>query len=110
MTFQHTTAASGHWNQFSLIEQMANIGSEVHRAINWKTKGVEPYAQTAFERSLELFDLTLADPKNRQRLKEVARARECWADYFFGDNQYSSTAESWERYFYQFNYAARIGK
>ncbi|MBU2595429.1 hypothetical protein KJ713_01180 [Patescibacteria group bacterium] len=110
MSYQHKELAGGRWFEFSLIEQMANIGSEVYRAINWRKKGDNNYAMMAFERALELFDLTVEDPKNRTRLKEVLRARELFCDYFVGDNQYHSTAKSWQNYFYSFNYAARLNK
>lgn len=98
------------WNKLTLVEQMANIGSEVFRAISWKKKGNREYSKLAFYRSLELFDLTLASKKNRERLKEVARAREAWADYFAGDNIYQGTAQAWEKYFYEFNYLARLNR
>ena len=110
MSFQHKNATSGRWFQFSIIEQMANVGSEIFRAIKWKNEGNKEYSQSAFERALELFDLTIMDPKNRKRLKEITRAREVVVDYFFGDNIYGSTDENLEKYFYNFNYAARIGK
>lgn len=109
MNFKHKNAAGGRWFEFSLIEQMANIGSEVFRTIQWRSRGNSEYAKNAFERSLELFDLTKTDPKNLHRLREVNRARELWCDFFFGDNIYGSTDESWKKYFYAFNYAARVG-
>ena len=105
---QHKELAAGRWQQLTLIEQMANVGSEVHRMISWQERNAE-YSRAAFERALELLDLTLADPKNRQRLKEVCRVREALVDFTL-DNQYSTTAESWEKYFYAFNYAARLGR
>lgn len=108
MNFQHKDAASGRWFEFSLVEQMANIGSEVIRAINWRKKGNEEYAMAAFYRALELFDLTKTDPKNKGHLGEVCRARELFAEYFYGNNPYHDTAQSWEKYFLQFNYAARL--
>lgn len=108
MAYQHKQQAAGEWNQRSLIFQMANIGSEVIRALNWREKQNEKYARNAFERSLELFDLTAGDPKNRFRLKEVLRAREAWVDFFAYDNIYNSTREQWEKYFFTFNWAARI--
>ena len=110
MTFQHAEQAAGKWNQRSLVEQMANIGSEIFRTISWRDKGNSEYSQAAFYRALELFDLTKADPKNIHRLKEVCRARELAVDYFFGDNVYHSDDDFWQRYFYYFNYAARIGR
>ncbi len=38
MSYQHKDLAAGRWSQLSLIEQMANIGSEVERALNWRIK------------------------------------------------------------------------
>ncbi len=51
---------------------------------------------------LDLIDLTVADPKNRHRLKEVLRAREMLVDYLMYDNVYHSTDEQWQKYFYFF--------
>ena len=33
MSYQHKDLAAGRWGQMSLSEQMANIGSEVERAL-----------------------------------------------------------------------------
>jgi len=107
MKIYHKQMANGAWRKFSLVEQMANIGSEVFRTISWREKD-QKYSKMAFERCLELIDLTVADPKNRSRLKEILRVRECLADYFFGDNIYYSTDKLWQNYFYGFNYATRI--
>jgi hypothetical protein len=64
----HKELAAGRWFKFSLPEQMGNIGSEVHRSINWFLKKDDRF-QAAFERALELFDLTLKD----RRWKEIQR-------------------------------------
>lgn len=88
---------------------MANIGSEVYRAMKWREKNQE-IASRAFDRSLELFDLTIADKKNIGRLKEVLRARETWVDFFAYDNSYHSTREQWEKYFLAFAVAANNAK
>jgi hypothetical protein len=113
MSFIHKESAVGRWRKFSLCEQMANIGSEVERTINWRKQGNAEYSRQAFERALELVDLTIDDPKhhgpeNRGRLKEICRLREVLADYFAFDNIYGSTDELWQKYFYAFNYAARL--
>lgn len=108
MNTQHKNAAAGRWNEFSLMEQLANIGSEVFRAINWKNKNNKNYSDMAFERALELFDLTIAAPKNRTRLREITRARELLVDYFAGENTYRSSDEGWRKYFMEFNFAARV--
>lgn len=110
MKYIHQNLAEGRWNKFSTIEQMANVGSEVERSINWRKKRNEKYANLAFERALELFDLTINDPKNLKRLKEILRARELFADFFVGDNIYHSTNKSWQKYFYYYNYASRLNR
>jgi hypothetical protein len=61
----------------------------------------------AFERAIEPLDLTIADARNRKRLRELCRAREVLADTFAFDNIYQSTPESWQRYFHCFLVAAR---
>ena len=92
------------WMKLSLPEQLANIGSEVIRAINWKQKGKEDYSKKATLRALELIDLTIKDKKNIHRLKEILRLRELLADFLWFDNEYNSSAESFKKYFYAFNY------
>jgi hypothetical protein len=107
VSFQHKNLAAGRWNKLSFIEQMANIGSEVERALNWQAKHNAAYAQKAFERSLELIDLTLDSAKGFPRLKEVARLREAIAGYFSGDNQFQFTDASLRKYFLNFAFAVR---
>lgn len=109
MSYQHPQLAQGKWYELSLVEQLANIGSEVGRAIKWRNKGHKHYSQIAFERALELLSLTIDDPKNRFRLKEPTRLYELLVDYFVGDNFYGSSDEFWNRYFLAFAYAARVG-
>lgn len=103
----HKNLTPEKWFSLDLAEQMANIGSEVGRTITWRNKGHKKYAQLAFERALELADLTKEDPKNRKRLKEICRMREVIADWFF-QNEYKTTDQSLEKYFYHFNYYARL--
>jgi len=61
----------------------------------------------ALDRALELFDLTISDPKHRGRLREICRAREVVCDFFFGGNEYGSGAESLDKYFRTYAIAAR---
>lgn len=107
MSHQHKDLAAGRWSQLSLLEQMANIGSEVERALNWRIKKNTDYAQKAFERALELIDLSLDNDKNYAHLKEIARMREAIVDYFAGTNQFISSESSWRDYFLPFTYASR---
>ncbi len=107
MSYQHRDLAAGRWNQLTFAEQMANVGSEIERTISWKSKGRPDYSGRAFERALELLDLTIADRKNRCRLKELCRVREALADCFAFANRYQSTPETWHRYFRCFLMAVR---
>ena len=88
MNYQHQQLASGRWFEMPFLEQMANIGSEIERAINWKNKNNKFYSQQAFERGLELLDLTISDSKNIKKLKELTRTREILVDYFAFNNDY----------------------
>ncbi len=107
MDYQHKELAQGRWLELSFFEQMANVGSEVERAIKWRGKN-KNYSQGAIERALELLDLTADDGKNRLRLRELLRLREVLVDYFCFDNIYGSTDKKWQNYFLAFNYAARV--
>lgn len=107
---EHKQAEAGRWAKFTTSEQMANIGSEVERTILWKNKNNSDYSNKAFERALELLDLTVEDKKNKSRLKEILRLREALVDYFLFDNEFSSSDELWRKYFYPFNFAARINR
>lgn len=107
MIIQHKELAAGRWQKLTLIEQMANIGSEVERALNWKAKNNPARSEKAFERALELLDITLDCPNNRTRLKEVARAREVVVDFFQGGNRLASSEAFLRKYFLQFACAAR---
>jgi hypothetical protein len=110
MNVFHKGLAEGRWFDFTLCAQMANIGSEVERAMSWGRKGNQAYKQISFYRALELIDLTLRDPKHQGRRREIARVREALADFIQFGNEYKSTEEQWRRYFHAFTYAARMGK
>jgi hypothetical protein len=108
MELQHKELAAGRWNNLSFCEQMANVGSEVERAISWRKKNNKEYSRLAFDRTIELLDLTISTLKKYPRLKELLRLREALVDYFVFDNSYQSTDKSWQDYFLAFNYAARL--
>lgn len=109
MVYQHQQLSSGHWQDFTLMEQLANVGAEVGRCIAWQTNGYGN-PQEAFYRALELIEFTLSDPKNKERLKEICRTREALVDWFTHSNTYHTTSAQWEVYFLQFTYAARLNK
>ncbi len=110
MDFQHKSLAEGRWAQMSLSEQMANIGSEISRALNWKRKNNEKYCLKSVGRALELISLTLDCITVTSHIKELARLKEVILDYFYGNNEFSSSEILWEKYFNHFNFAARKQK
>ncbi len=108
-TWRHSELAAGRWWQLSLAEQLGHVGSEVSRALRWRESRPE-LARGALERALELFDLTLADPRHRTRpgrLRELARAREVVADHLGDSPVYGGDGASLQRYFDAFALAAR---
>ena len=107
MIYQHKDLASGGWSRLSFLEQMANVGSEVNRALNWQKKGKIDFSQKAVARALELINLSLDSLKEFSRIKECCRLREAIVDYFYGSNQFSSSEMLWRRYFDQFGYIVR---
>lgn len=106
MEYQHKNLADGRWGNLTFFEQMANVGSEVERTIKWRNKGDAEYSRLAFERALELLDLTIGYETRGSRLKELTRVREMLADYFVFENIYNSNDAQWQKYFYAFNFAA----
>jgi len=84
-----------------LAEQLANIGSEVSRAVRWQGRDGKIF-WSAVERALELFSLTMSDSRWHQRLKEITRLHEVFCDAVLGGKEYQSRLEEIERYFFYF--------
>lgn len=104
----HTGLAAGRWQTLTIVEQLANVGSEVDRAIRADEAGKEARRDRAIDRALELFDLTAADPRWRYpRKREILRAREEFCRLFFGD-RLPGAAASLQKYFLHFAVAARL--
>lgn len=90
-----------HWATRSLPEQLANIGSEVHRALSWQQRGDGAAAQQSWERAFDLLDATIAVQHERTRLRELLRLREVCGRLFSGDSSFASPEEI-DRYFFSF--------
>lgn len=109
MSYQHRDLASGRWQTFSLMEQLANVGSDVGRAARWHGED-SVHCEQAFLRALELLDLTIADPRWKGRRKELVRTRELLCDAMSGGTTYGSDLTVLARYFLPYAAAARVGR
>lgn len=80
----HPDLVAGRWQTLPIVEQLANVGSEVERAIRAHEAGRLDRRDHAMRRALELFDLTAADERWRgHRRREVLRAREYFCRMVF---------------------------
>jgi len=101
----HKELEAGRWNRMGLMEQLANVGSEISRASGWKKKENEIHAQKSFDRALELMDLTIRNSPRYSATKELCRAREEMCKHFYDSN--TEDFEKLNRYFFPFALAAR---
>lgn len=85
---------------------MAHIGGEVSRGRHWREKDFA-LSEMAFENALELLGCTIADPRWRGRLREIARLREVLCDVWSGSRAYACSLEELDQYFLDFARAAR---
>ena len=90
------------WQKFSLEQQMANIGSEVVRAVNLKEKSEEKLSKDSAWRVLEMIDSTLSDKRWRGRLREVFIMRDVFCDYLFSYGNFNVAGNNLKEYFLPF--------
>jgi hypothetical protein len=103
LKYIHSPELREKWADYSIAYQMGNIGSEVSRSLKWAKKGNQHRVDTAIDRALELFDLTIAaNVRNSARLKEVLLAREEFCDYFFGGNSWGTDPVQMQKYYDEF--------
>lgn len=104
----HIGLASGRWNELDLVQQLANVGSEVDRAVRSSTGGNNARFERALDRALELFDLTARDSRwAGPRRREILRAREEFCRLFFDRDVGGNSAAGISKYFLQFAVLAR---
>lgn len=102
LNYQHKDLAAGRWAAMPFSLQMGNIGSEVSRAFKWQAKGKEKLMNSAIDRALELFDLSISAATDYGKLRELCRTREEFCDYFFNGNSFQTIPSKFQRYFDQF--------
>lgn len=97
------------WGGLSILEQLANVGSEVDRAIRAHEARNTARFEPAFARALELFDLTAADPRWRGgRRREILRGREEFCRIFHDASVDPQSAPGLRKYF--LNFAAAVNR
>jgi hypothetical protein len=106
----HKDLTQERWYQCSIVEQMANIGCDVDRAIRLRNEGNLVYSRNAFNRAIELLDFTIADPKNRKRWNELCPLKDHLIDYFVYDNKYATSDEWFQKYFSYFSHIYALQK
>lgn len=105
---QHAGLAAGRWYTLSLVEQLANVGSEVERAFRAREENRSDRLERARDRALELFDLTANDDRWRgPRRREILRAREEFCRLLLSGRFSTTDASGFRSYFRQFGMAAR---
>jgi len=110
---RHLELARPSWAKFSLIEQMANIGSEVSRTL--RNKGNPERYWGAVARAMDLFYLTMEDPRWKGRQwkgsrREILRVRELFAAAALGSDEFKTSLEDLDRYFDCFAWLARADR
>ncbi len=102
LNYQHKDLAAGRWAKMPFSLQLGNIGSEVSRALKWQAKGKEKLMNSAIDRALELFDLSIDATREHGELRELCRARETFCDFFFNGNSFHTDPQNFQAYFDQF--------
>jgi hypothetical protein len=106
---QHLDFAAVNWSKMSLIEQMANIGSEVSRTIRARNNPQRYWG--AVTRALELFFLTVEDAQSKgRRLKEILRVRELFCAAVLGNKEFNTSLEDLDKYFLYFALLTRADR
>lgn len=108
MNIIHNQLASGRWSTCTLAEQLGNVGSEVGRTFKNLRNGNQQYLTPAFDRAIELLDLTITDVRwNVFRKQELLRAREEFCNAVFSPSINHENLNQLEKYFMDFALLAR---
>lgn len=107
----HSNLANGRWFTLTLAEQLANVGSEFERALQWKERGNQKFFENAVARMLDLMDLTISDKRwHNHRLKELTRIREVVREELYQEILDKKSIKGLQKYFLNFAYFSRLNK
>ena len=94
------------WDQFTLMEKMGNVSSEVSRLVRWLQNG-DRAAEGAGSRVLELIDATIAGELSEGGKRERSVLREVIVDLGGSAPRHSIGSEGLQNYLREFAVAAR---
>ena len=91
------------WNTLTIFEQMSNISGEVTRLIQNKQavdngNTDKNYTDLYIKRIMDLIYLTLSDPKNQRRERELLDEFYEIERYIMGDVDADYISDYWEQY------------
>lgn len=106
------------WFSMCISEQILNIGGEVSRAVSWERKGREAATEESRSecmkksenfllKAISWINLSKADPKNVNRIRELEDVEMELLDYF-GENTFSNDSETIMDYWNSFNSATCV--
>ena len=105
--------AAGRWFEYPCDEQMANIGSDVYRAIKqYKENNLKRFS-VYYDMALELFDLTIKDKRWEEKSDEVIQMRERFSKLFSDSDSFKNLDEEFElvdNYFLQYAMSVSLKK
>ena len=78
----HPYLTPAKWSAKPKITQILNIAAELSRSKHWIDKNDPHEIKNCLNRAFELIDLTIADCKWSNGLKELLRFRELLADFY----------------------------
>jgi hypothetical protein len=83
---QHAGLSPDRWAAFSFAQQVLMIGNEMNRCLYHLGLQAWDRARPAYERVLQLVDLTVGLPLTRSRRRELLRWRELVASLYLDDH------------------------
>lgn len=87
------------WAKLPLIEKLAHVGAEIHRAGNWEQKKDLQSRNNALERAINLMDSILDGARLLHRTKEIARLREVICGCYTEEGGRSDSLSLLDNYF-----------
>ncbi|KKU48029.1 hypothetical protein A2936_00115 [Candidatus Uhrbacteria bacterium RIFCSPLOWO2_01_FULL_47_25] len=105
MASEATTLSTN--DDYALSFQLGNVGAEVGRMLNWKSKGNEAQVNRSLERALDLLDSMLAADISRNAQRELCRLREVICSHVFTSREWTTLSSDLNSYFLPFARRAR---